>query len=303
MESSKRPTTGSLNSLLVLEVAVRHASLSRAAEELGLSQPAVSRHIATLEGRLGQALFRRNNNQITPTQCAVRMAEAIRLGYGHVDQVWKEVAAHSERAEVILACTYGFADQWLMPKFTDLRDSLDGAWVRVVTTDQLGDIDLSRVDAAVVWDTARFPNRPFIPLIKSEIFPICSPSFLRAYPEVEADIRSLPPELFLHFDVGCSGFMTWPKWFALAQLKPPQFASSAEFDAYPFLLQSVQRGDGIALGWHGLVDEALSRGEILRLGPSVSDRDVSYFLQHRPFQGESRALKQTVTWFQNAASM
>ncbi|WP_370232044.1 LysR substrate-binding domain-containing protein [Cognatishimia sp.] len=303
MELLKRPTSGSLNSLLVLEVAVRHSSLSRSADELGLSQPAVSRHIATLEGRLGQALFRRNNNQISPTESAVRMAEAVRLGYGHVDQVWQDVAAYSKRAEIILACTYGFADQWLMPKFADLRAALGGVRVRVVTTDQLGDIDLSRVDAAVVWDTARLPNRPFIPLVKSEIFPICSPDFLRAHPEANDAIETLPPELFLHFDVGVSGFMTWPKWFAHAGLQPPPFTSVADFDAYPFLLQSIQRGDGIGLGWHGLVDEAIARGDILRLGPSVSDRETSYFLQHRPFQDDTGPLAQMVAWFQNAASV
>ncbi len=297
-----RPTTGSLNALLVLEVAVRHSSLSRAAEELGLSQPAVSRHVATLEGRLGQRLFQRSNNQIAPTQNALRLADAIRLGYGYVDQVWNEVTAHSNREEVTIACTYGFADQWLMPRFTHLRNALGGARVRIVTTDQLGDIDLSRVDAAVVWDPTRLPQRPFVPLLRSEIFPICSPGFLTAHPEAAESIQDLPPDLFLHFDVGASGFMTWPKWFALAKLEPPQFKSSADFDAYPFLLQSVQRGEGIGLGWHGLVDEALSKGEILRLGPSVSDRDVSYFLQHRPLLSDSELLARTVRWFRDAAS-
>ncbi len=298
-----RPTAGSLNALLVLEVVVRHSSLSRAAKELGLSQPAVSRHVATLEGRLGQTLFRRNNNRITPMPHAVRLAEAIRLGYGHIDQVWTDIAARSDHDEVTLACTYGFADQWLMPRFDSLRNALDGGRVRVVTTDQLGDIDLSRVDAAVVWDTATSPDRPFVPLIRSEVFPICSPSFLQRHPDAAEGIETLPPELFLHFDVGDSGFMTWPKWFALAKLEPPEFKPSADFDAYPFLLRSVQQGEGIGLGWHGLVDEALSKGDILRLGPSVSDREASYFLQHRPFQSDSALLARTVQWFRDSASV
>jgi DNA-binding transcriptional LysR family regulator len=302
MEWLSRPTAGSLNALLVLEVAVRHSSLSRAARELGLSQPAVSRHVATLEGRLGQTLFRRNNNQIAPMPDAVRLAEAIRLGYGHIDQVWTDIAARSDRNEVTLACTYGFADQWLMPRFDNLRDILDGARVRIVTTDQLGDIDLSRMDAAVVWDSARLPDRPFFPLIRSEVFPICSPGFLRAHPDAAERIQDLPPEVFLHFDVGESGFMTWPKWFALAKIEPPRFTTSADFDAYPFLLQAVQRGEGIGLGWHGLVDKSLAKGDILRLGPSVSDRDFSYYLQHRPLQGDTGLLARTVQWFKDAAS-
>lgn len=301
MERIIRPISGSLNALLVLEVVVRHASLSRAAQELGLSQPAVSRHVSTLEDRLGVGLFERNNNQIAPTASALRLADAVSLGFGHLDQVWTEISAPPERQEVTLACTYGFADQWLMPRFSDLRDRLGGAQVRVVTTDQLGDIDLSRLDAAVVWDTSRLPERPFFPLIKSEVFPICSPEFLAAHPETSDAIESVPPKLFLHFDVGESGFMTWPKWFALAKRDAPAFRSPAQFDAYPFLLQAVEAGHGIGLGWHGLVDQALASGKILRLSPSLSDRDISYFLQHRPIRDEGGLLAKMLRWFKEAA--
>ncbi|WP_170428596.1 LysR family transcriptional regulator [Ruegeria arenilitoris] len=302
MERAIRPISGSLNALLVLEVAVRRASLSRAAEELGLSQPAVSRHISTLESRLGQVLFERNNNQIVPSAAAVRLADAVALGFGHLDQVWAEISAPTDRQEVTLACSFGFADQWLMPRFSDLREHLGGSKVRVVTTDQLGDIDLSRLDAAVVWDTAGLPDRPFIPLIKSEVFPICSPDFLAAHPEAKDNISQLPPSLFLHFDVRESGFLTWQGWFERMGLQVPPFDRGPEFDAYPFLLQSVRRGEGVGLGWHGLVDQALAKGEILRLGPSTSDRDYSYFLQHRPFREKDGALARLADWFETATS-
>ncbi|WP_027258062.1 LysR family transcriptional regulator [Leisingera aquimarina] len=300
MERSIRPTAGSLNSLLVLEVAVRHASLSRAAAELGLSQPAVSRHISTLEERLRQPLFERNNNRIAPTANATRLADAVALGLGHVDQAWSEILAAPDTDEVTLACTFGFADQWLMPRYSDLRAYLGGGRVRVVTTDQLGDIDLSRLDAAVVWDPSRMPDRPYFPLIPAETFPICSPGFLEAHPEAGADIARVPPELFLHFDTGVSGFLTWEGWFAQAGLTAPQFGTAAEFDAYPFLLQSVRRGEGIGLGWTGIADQALAAGEVLRLRPAVSDRPHSYFLQHRETGGS--ALERMLKWFKREAS-
>jgi DNA-binding transcriptional LysR family regulator len=303
MERVIRPIAGSLNALLVLEVVVRHSSLSRAAEELGLSQPAVSRHIATLEERLGQALFKRNNNQISPLSGAVQLANAVALGFGHLDHAWTEISAPPDRHEVTLACTYGFADQWMMPRFAALTQFLGGARVRVVTTDQLGDIDHSRLDAAVVWDATRLPERPSFPLIKSEVFPICSPEFLTSYPAAADRIQDVPPHMFLHFDVGESGFMTWQKWFALAQKSSPAFTYSNNFDAYPFLLQSVLKGRGIGLGWRGLVDQALESGQILRLGPTQSDREVSYYLQHRPVRNSNGLLAKMLLWFREAAEI
>lgn len=303
MERLIRPIAGSLNSLLVLEVVVRHANLTRAAEELGLSQPAVSRHIATLEDRLGRALFKRNNNQISPLPGAVQLANAVALGFGHLDQVWSDISAPLERHEVTLACTYGFADQWLMPRFSALTDYLGGNRVRVVTTDQLGDIDHSRLDAAVVWDTTGLPDRPYFPLIRSEVFPICSPDFLSSFPAAVDHIQNVPQEMFLHFDVGGSGFMTWQKWFALAKRPPPAFTYGSRFDAYPFLLQSVLQGRGIGLGWHGLVDQALESGQILRLGPAQSDREVSYYVQHRPVRNSNGLLARMLLWFKRAAEI
>ncbi len=302
MERTIRPISGSLNSLLVFEVVVRHSSLSRAAEELGMSQPAVSRHIATLEARLGQPLLTRNNNRVAPTANAFKLAKSVELGMGHVDQVWTEISAPPDRTDVTLACTFGFADQWLMPRFSDLRKIVGEGRVRVVTTDQLGDIDLGRLDAAVVWDPNRMPDRPYFPLIPCETFPICSPKFLKAHPEAQECISDLSPDLFVHLDVGDSGFMTWDSWFAHAGLKPPAFDRPPTFNAYPFLLEAVRNGEGVGMGWRGLVEQALAKGEVLRLGPTISNRKVSYFLQHRPVRSENGVLGRMLQWFERAAS-
>ncbi len=263
---------------------MRHGNLSLAARELGMSQPAVSRHIRTLEGRLGQPLFGRNNNQIAPTAAARQLAKAIALGFGHVDQVWSQISAAPDPQDVTLACTFGFAEQWLMPRFSDLRRCVAPGRVRVMTTDQLGDIDLSRLDVAVVWDPEQMPERPSFPLFRSEVFPICSPDFLRSHPFVQSDIAALSADLFLHFDVGDSGFLTWADWFRAAGVAAPHVVAGAVFDAYPFMLQAVRRGEGLALGWRGLVDDALQSGEVIRLDPVVRDRDVSFYLQHRPLR-------------------
>ena len=172
----------------------------------------------------------------------------------------------------------------------------------MVTTDQLGYIDLSQLDAAVVLDTSRLPERSYFPLLKSEVFPVCSPDFLSAHAQATDNLSSVPPELFLHFDVGDSGFMTWPKWFALVGMDPPAFGVSSTFDAYPFLLQAVLRGEGIGLGRHGLVDQALAKGDILRIGPKLSDRKVSYFLQHRAVRNENGLLAQMLDRFRMATA-
>ena len=93
MEAQFHTLMGSLNALLVMEAAVRHSGFSSAAKELNLSQPAVSRHISTLEGRLGCALFYRDHNKITPTEAGQKLADAVSLGIGHVCLLYTSDAA------------------------------------------------------------------------------------------------------------------------------------------------------------------------------------------------------------------
>ena len=311
MNKQRNVLSGSLNALLVLEAAVRSRSFSLAGKELNLSQPAISRHIATLEGRLGQALFIRDHNKITPTEAGQKLADSVGLGFSHVASVWQEITSLTDGRDVVLACSYGFADQWLMPRFSNLRADMKGAQVRVVTSDRLEDIDFRRVDAAVVWDLMQTPDRPAIPLIKDETFPVCSPQFLARYCEgfvasetnsaPEMDFSNLAPEDFLHFAVGSSGFQTWHSWFTKVGLPIPEFGQPVPYDAYPFLMRAVLNNEGIALGWRGLVDSILESGQIVRAGPSVSNRETSYYLQHRDIHENSTALTRLVDWFKSEA--
>ncbi|WP_192258099.1 LysR substrate-binding domain-containing protein [Mesorhizobium caraganae] len=309
MEKLDRHIASSMTALLVLEAAVKHRNFSLAGRKFNLSQPAVSRHISVLEERLGQSLFRRNNNRVSPTENACELAAAVSLGLGHIRETWRKVYFSATRDDVVLACSFGFAEQWLLPRFARLRLALNGAQVRFVTTDQISDIDLNRVDAAVVWHLAHPSDRPAFPLVSEEAFPICSPAFAeREFGSVQIDpsdlarLKELVPDKFLHLDQGDSGYLTWDSWFAKVGLEAPRFDHRETFDAYPFMLQAVLNGDGIALGWRGLVEELIAQGRVLRAGPVVANRATAYYLQHRPVDNAESALAKLVAWFKLEAS-
>lgn len=307
MPRTRSPIAGSLNGLLVLEAAARLGSFSLAAQELNLSQPAISRHISALEARLGRELFLREHNKVKPTEIGRKLGDAVSLGFGHVAAIWRDVSEPADRDDVVLVCSYGFADQWLMPRFSRLREAMEGARLHVTTSDQMNDIDFRHIDAAVVWDLGRMPDRPAIALVRDETFPVCSPGFLSRIQmeqreggisgSPEPRLCSLPSEYFLHFDVRGSDFLTWKDWFVRAGLPVPDFGHPLEYDAYPFLIRAALHGEGIALGWRGLVDQLLTDGSLVRAGPSVSKRDTSYYLQHRPISEENGPLARLVAWF------
>lgn len=300
MERPYKHIVGSLNGLLVLEAAVRHESFTRAAKELTLTQPSVSRHVSNIEDRLGCSLFTRMNNQIRPTDAGRRLAEAMTLGLSHVETVWDMIARSGESDDLVLATTFGFADQWLLPRFSDLKQTLGQQRVRLVTTDWMDSLDMSRVDAAIVWDLSHAPDRRSVPLFAEEVFPVCSPDYLVAHPGLDRGPAALVEADLLEFDVGQSQFLTWEKWFARCGVAYRRAADPDVHDAYPFLLQAAKEGRGVALGWRFLVERLLDEGALVQVGPKVSNRDVAYYLQYRSSGARKEALDALVDWFKGA---
>jgi DNA-binding transcriptional LysR family regulator len=288
---------GSLNALVVLESAVRHASFTGASRELGLTQPSVSRHISGLEDRIGQPLFERQNNRIKPTAAGRKLADAVYLGFGHVETTMQDLAPSRSDEGIVLACSFGFADQWLLPRFSDLQDALGGTRIRMATSDWPEALDMTRVDAAIVSDLTGAPDRRSIQLFEEEAFPVCSPDYLRRHPQLTGSPMALLDAGLLHFDVGASGFLTWETWFARNGLNLPLRPDRKIFDAYPFLTRAAQDGAGVALGWRHLVDRMIDDGSLVKIGPAIRNRPAAYYLQYRETIRLKSELDKLVAWF------
>ncbi|OUR77223.1 hypothetical protein A9Q83_11970 [Alphaproteobacteria bacterium 46_93_T64] len=289
--------TGSLNALLVLEAAVRHSSFTKASVELSLSQPTVSRHIATLEARLGKQLFWRKNNQIQPTSEGKQLAEAVSIGLGHTESVWQQLSKFTRDRDLVLACTYGFADNWLLSQSTQLKAVLGDKRLRIATADWMESLDMDQVDIALVWDLSLAPDRPSIPLFPDEAFPVCSPDYLRQNPNIASDPRALLKANLLDYDVRHSGQVTWPIWFASLGINAQDHAQVFQYDAYPFLLKAVQDGEGVALGWRFMVDRMIEDGSLVKVGPNVVNSEAAYYLQYRTDGPHSDTIRAIVDWF------
>ena len=297
MERRFRNLSGLLNALVVAESAVRHSSFTGAARELGLTQPSVSRHVAMLEERIGQLLFKRHDNRTRPSAVGRRLADAVSLGFAHVEAAMEELAPSAAGEGIVLACSFGFADQWLLPRSSGPQEALGGARIRMATTDWLEDLDLSRVDAAVVSDLSAAPDRKSAALFAEEVFPVCSPDYLQRHPDLAASVEALLSADLLLFDVGASGFLTWQQWVAHFGVRLPADSGRRVFDAYPFLTRAAQDGAGVALGWRHLVDRMIEDGSLVRLGPTVRNRPMAYYLQYRERFRQEAALECLVSWF------
>ena len=302
MDKIFKNVPGSLNSLLVLEAAVRRGTFTAAAQELGISQPSVSRHISVLEGRLGQHLFVRENNQLRPTKSGLHLAGAVALGMGHMENAWADLLQKKSKEEIVIASSFGFSELWLMPRFRTLRTAVDGTTIKIATTDRMESLNFDEVDIAVVWDTSFSPDRPFIPLFDEVIVPVCSPEYLENNRDVLKSVESLAHADLLYFDPLTSGArMNWEKWFSHFDVAFSEPADAYYFDALPFVTDAARNGEGVALAWENLVTHSIERGDLIAVGPPVRSGVTSYFLQYRSSALKDPKLQQVIQWFKETA--
>ncbi|WP_119458324.1 LysR substrate-binding domain-containing protein [Rhodospirillaceae bacterium SYSU D60014] len=270
-----------LPSLVPFEFAARLGSMSAAARELGISQPAVSRHLAQLEADLGQALFQRTRRGLRLTEAGRTYQDAVAHGLDHIAQATRRLR-HSDGGRTIrITAHFGFTHQWLIPRLPLLRATVPDLFLRLITDDREEDLDVAGCDIAIRFGTGDWPDCEATKLLTEEVFPICSPSYLRDRQRLQRhDLTpfDLLEEGLLHMDEVSDRWFTWSSWFAAqgvtAELERPRLF----YAIYPLLLQATLAGEGIALGWRGLTDELIAQNRLVQLLPAVRRSDRGYFL-------------------------
>lgn len=295
---SLRQLLPSANALVVFESAARLASFTRAAEELGISQPAVSRHVANLEDFVGRSLFERQHNRLVLTSVGIGLRDALSLGLGHVATALEAARDVPGPQELRIACNFGVAYTWLMPRFSRLREVLSEWSPRLITSDVALDYDSSDIDISIRFGEGRWPTRQARQIISESVLPVAAFDFATEH-GLGATIPAsdLSPLPLLHFDRGGGGWLTWPLWFEAQGVPYTLKQAPYYFENYAFLLQAALEGRGIALGWRHLVDSYLDAGTLVAVGPPVDRPKLGYWLVWDPDRLPTPVVDRMANWF------
>lgn len=273
----------SLARLRPFEAAARHESITRAAEELGLTQTAVSRQVAQLEAELGLRLFERRNRAVVLTDAGRRLG---RVAGEMLATLRDEVAAlrgTGAPGEVVLRCQLCEAFYWLMPRLARFHAAHPGIGLQLVSA--LTPLTRAEAPFDVALQTSGRPSGSARLLFTAadEIFPVCAPALVDA-PALLAPgaLADLP---LLGHRVTPQDWFDWPDWFAAAGLPVPAPLRTTGFDSYPLVLQAAVAGQGVALGWGRTVAGLIAEG---RLSPVGSLR-VARPAEISVFRGRGRA--------------
>lgn len=263
---SMRHLLPSLNSLVVFEAAGRLGGFSAAARALGLSQAAVSYAIARLERDLGIALFLREHRRVHLSEAGQRFHADVTIGLSHIQRSAEGVRALAGGSHVTLACSTAFAAYWMLPRMARFRADLPEVDLRIQTSDR--DLDLLGEGIPLGVRGGRpedWPHYETAVLAPEVVYPVCAPSHLqrRTAPALAADLLAHP---LIHLEEPFRSATTWKDWFSARGIAPQSVPKGLQINDYVLVIQSVIEGQGVALGWHHLIDGLVAKGVLVRLG-------------------------------------
>lgn len=296
-------------SLRPFEAAARLGSISAAARELGVTQPAISRHLAILEADLRQSLFERTARGLRLTEAGRLLQAAVAPALATIAEAAAQLRAPDRDRTIKIIANTGFAQQWLAPRLGALRAAVPNAFLRLSTSDREEEFSEADHDLAIRFGAGHWPGWRAAKLFSERVVPICAPGFLRRHPLLQRnplDPAMLLKMPLLHLDEASARWLTWRTWFAgqglAATLPPPKLL----YASYPLLLQATVAGEGLALGWRGLIDDMIARDWVVALPLTTTRETHGYFLcqpERRPVSETKRQiLARMASWFAGHAT-
>ncbi|WP_053138904.1 LysR substrate-binding domain-containing protein [Pseudomonas sp. MIACH] len=251
-----------LASLLPFEAAARLGSFSKAADELHITQAAISRQIRGLEDNLGVKLFSRRNRAVFLTQEGRELGKVVGEALRSISEsaASLRVSPHSHR--VVLLCQLCEAFYWLMPRLSTFHQQYPHIEIQVVTSTRPLTEFTQHFDVALQSTGRASGAHPLMFTAADEVFPVCSPAYLRTKKPLA--LAGLQACTLLHHSSHPPHLMEWDRWLQVFGQALAGDTRGATFDSYPLMLQAAVEGHGIAMGWRRTASKLIETGALVR---------------------------------------
>lgn len=247
-----------LNSLKVFEAAARHLSFTRAAEELFVTQAAVSHQIKALEEYLGIKLFRRRNRFLLLTEEGQSYFLDIKDIFTSIADATDKVLERSEKGALTISLPPSFAIQWLVPRLADFNRQEPDIDVRIKAVDLDEGSLTDDVDVAIYYGRGNWPGLKADKLYQEYLLPLCSPQLLLGNKPLDtlADLRH-------HTLLHDSSRKEWNQFVKENQLDQVNVNHGPIFSHTTMVLQAAAHGQGVALGNNVLAQPEIDAGRLV----------------------------------------
>ena len=262
-----------LNAVKAFEAAARHLSFTRAAEELFVTQAAVSHQIKALEDFLGLKLFRRKNRSLLLTEEGQGYFLDIKDIFSSLGEATDRLLARSAIGSLTVSMTPSFAIQWLVPRLSKFSEKNPDIDVRIKAVDTEDGTLTDDVDVAIFYGQGNWPGLRADKLRNEVLIPVCSPLLLTGSKPL-----SKPSDLKFHTLLHDSSRQNWQAWFKHCGITDINVNQGPIFSHSSLVLQAASHGQGVALGYSVLARPDIEAGRLVCPFSEVLVSKDAYYL-------------------------
>lgn len=244
-----------LNALRAFEAAARYLNLTRAAEELNVTQTAVSQHIRNLEDRLGKPLFRRLPRGLALTDEGMQLVPVLTESFMRMEQALTRMADMRPREVLTVGVVGTFAVGWLLPRLRRFQDAHPFVDLRLLTNNNRVDLAGEGLDCAIRFGDGAWHGTEAERLLAAPLAPLCAS-------EVAARLHQ-PADLAGQVLLRSYRTQEWPAWFAATGVPCPMLRG-AVFDSSLTLAEAAAQGAGVALLPARMFERELRQGRLVQ---------------------------------------
>ncbi len=261
----------SISSLLALEAVDRLGSASAAAQELSLTQSAISRQLRAMEDQMEVHLIDRANMRLGLTPAGREYAASVRVVLNQMAQASLKLKANPTGGSLNLSILPAFGVNWLAPRLKGFSDLYPEVTININTRLRPFDFTSESFHAAIHFGARDWPGVHYLPLLQEQVIAVGGKDLLQGVPRQPGDLLTLP---LLHLETRAQA---WGHWFASNGVETADL-SGMLFDQFATMIQAAVHGLGVALVPTYLAQEHLSAGRLIEAAQSETVSLGSYYL-------------------------
>jgi len=287
-----------LNAVRAFEAAARHCSFTRAADELFVTQGAVSHQVKLLEEWFGFLLFDRHKRELQLTRKGEEYLPAVRIMLNDLHVATRALLDEDDERLLVVSVAESFAVNWLINRLGRFYERHPGLDIRLASQNQIDDLGNvigeegpNWVDLRIRYGRSKWPGLHVTKLFDEEVFPVCSPNLITADRPV-AKLEDLAEYILIHDDMQ----MSWESWVRSLGYSGNISAKGPKFSHSHMALQAALNGEGIVLGRSVLTQDYLKSGQLVRPLEISVPAEHSYFLLCQERMVADAKVKAFTTW-------
>ena len=294
----------SLDLVRGFEAAARHLSFTRAAEELFLTQSALSRQMQTLEEQLGVPLFERRHRSLLLTEAGQVLQAVARTVLDEFAGAVARIRREQSAQPLAISTNQPFAALWLIPRIARFRERHPGVDVFISADNRIIDLDRENVDLAVRYCSESMAPPGSERLFGERLVPVCSPRLAadRSRPLKRPEDLSRHVLLHMSNEHGQLLWLNWSAWLAAIGVRELTPAGSMRFNHYHEVMQAAVDGQGIALGRLPLIDSLLKQRKLVAPFRNKYTTSRAYFIVQATRAAQRPEARAFVDWLKTEAA-